>query len=138
MSETMTAEVVTLLEIMNDPDVPTRRRIQCAEYLLSHQSPDEAVNCAHEYLGTVFQNREEELEHRMDAIGVSRKYATARVTTPSIVQLREHKNFIEVSRKDAIERRREILILKGVDPWDFPKDWCSDLEAPDWLPYTPE
>jgi hypothetical protein len=68
---------------------------------------------------------------------VSRKYATPRVTT-SIVHIEDHKAFIEKARREAITRRKMILVLQNIDPLDFSADWCSDLEAPDWTPLTPE
>jgi hypothetical protein len=62
---------------------------------------------------------------------------TAKVSQP-VVRLRDNRDFIEEQRKAAILRRRMILVMKGIEPWDFPKDWDSDLLAPDWIPPRPE
>ena len=129
----MRTPVDTLLQIMQDEQISTRRRIQCAEQLLSHESPTEAVTCAQEYLQTVYNDKEQDLEWRMNAIEVARKYATPRVTT-TVVHIEDHKAYVEKARRDAIFRRRKFLIFKGISPLDFPKDWKSDLMDKDWTP----
>ena len=58
--------------------------------------------------------------------------------TTSIVHIEDHKAFVEKQRQLAITRRKMILVLRDIDPWDFPKDWCDDLKAEDWFPPTPE
>jgi hypothetical protein len=95
------------------------------------------VSCAQQYLETVFQDREQDLEDRMNAIEVSRKFATPRVTT-SVVRMEDNKDFVEEQRRQAILRRRMILVMQGIEPLHFPPDWKSDLLAPDWIPPTPE
>ena len=129
----MSTPVETLLELMQDEEIPTRRRIQAAEALLSHESPPEAVTCAQQYLEKVYDDKEQDLEWRMNAIEVSRKYATPRVTT-TVVHIEDQKAFVEKARRDAIFRRKKFLIFKGILPIYFPSDWKSDLESPDWKP----
>jgi hypothetical protein len=133
----MGTPVDVLLQIMQDDEISTRRRIQAAEAILSHESPPEAVTSAQQYLEKVYDDKEQDLEWRINAIEVSRKYATPRVTT-TVVHIEDQKAYIEKARRDAIFRRRKYLIFKGITPPDFPRDWCSDLKEPDWIPPTPQ
>ena len=73
----------------------------------------------------------------MDALQVARKHEPPK-TSVGVVRLRDNADFIEDQRRSVIWRRKVILSHKGIEPWDFPKDWCDDLKAKDWIPPTPE
>jgi hypothetical protein len=136
--EQITRAMSCLLEILNDEELPVGRRIDAAQALLAFESPPEVADRARRYLLEVFENKDVSIELRMEALQISRKYESARVATASVVQLMDQKSFIEEQRRQAILRRKMILVMKGIAPWDFPKDWKSDLEAEDWIPPTPD
>jgi hypothetical protein len=81
----------------------------------------------------VFENKEASVDLRMEALQVSRKYESAKVSQP-VVRIQDNQDFIEKQRKEAILRRKMILVMKGIEPWNFP----SDLKAKDWIPPTAE
>ena len=58
--------------------------------------------------------------------------------TTTVVHIEDQKAYVEKARRDAIFRRKKYLIFKGIMPPDFPRDWCSDLKEPDWIPPTPQ
>jgi hypothetical protein len=88
---------------------------------------------AREYLIEVFENREEDISDRMDALKASRKAEAAKVN-PKIVHLTRR---TEMDRREAwrtYERwmRRQELIKKTRMP-PLP-GWDDDLLADDYLP----
>ena len=118
---------------MNDADIVTRRRIEAAEQLLDFEAPDDAVVRAREYLVSVFENGDEELADRMDAIKASHKVEAAKVS-PKVVHL---KHRTPVERKEAWReyelsqlRTKIILATRDIPP----KGWDDVLTSPDYLP----
>jgi hypothetical protein len=123
-----------LLEIMGDPELPTRRRMQAAEALLGFEAPVNVINHAREYLASVFENREgEKVEDRMEAAQITRKFEAKKIA-PQTVHLTRRE---EVDRKEAwreyhISQRQIQLVLATMD--HPPPGWDSDLRSPDYLP----
>src|SRR6516164_6485494 len=123
-----------LLEIMGDPELPTRRRMQAAEALLGFEAPVNVINHAREYLASVFENREgEKVEDRMEAAQITRKFEAKKIA-PQTVHLTRRE---EVDRKGAwreyhISQRQIKLVLATMD--HPPKGWDDDLRSPDYLP----
>jgi hypothetical protein len=126
--------VAALLTIMDDTDLRTRRRIEAATQLLDYEAPDEAVLRAREYLVSVFENADEDLADRMDAIKASRKIEAAKVS-PKVVHLHRQTS---VDRKEAWrEYERSKLrsrIIKATGWVPTTPDWDSVLTSPDYLP----
>jgi hypothetical protein len=75
----------------------TRRRIEAAEAVLGYEAPTDAVSRACEYLMSIFDNREEEIGNRMDALKLSRKFEAKKIS-PQTVHLTRRE---EVDRKEA-------------------------------------
>jgi hypothetical protein len=96
---TSTRTIDALLEIMDDTDIVTRLRIDAAEQLLGFEAPDDAVIRAREFLIAVFENKEEPISDRMNALKIARKSEAAKVT-PKIVRL-------EVPARTERDRREE-------------------------------
>jgi hypothetical protein len=131
MNNTRTVDM--LLEIMADTDMATRRRIEAAEHVLSFEAAAEAVNRAREFLISVFDNKEESIADRMDALALSRKFEAKKIA-PQTVHLtrREEADRKEAWREYEIwELRREIIMATLDHP---PKDFDADLRSPDYLP----
>ena len=128
-----TRAVETLLEIMADTDMATRRRIEAAEAILGFEAPTDAVSRAREYLISIFDNREESISDRMDALKLSRKYEAKKIA-PQTVHLTRRE---EVDRKEAWREyeinqlQREIVFATLDHP---PKGWDDALRSPDYLP----
>ena len=74
-----TRTIDTLLEIMADADMATRRRIEAAEAILGYEAPADAVSRAKDFLISVFENREETIGDRMDALQISRKFEAKKI-----------------------------------------------------------
>ena len=128
-----TRTIDTLLEIMADKDLFTRRRIEAADAISGFEAPADAVSHAREFLTSVFENKEEAIGDRMDALQISRKFE-ARKIAPQTVHLtrREETDRKEAWRKHEIgERRWRLILATHQIP---PKGWDSDLRSPDYLP----
>ena len=103
------------------------------EAILGFEAPADAVGRAREYLMSIFENREEAIGDRMDALRMSRKFEAKRIA-PQTVHLTRRE---EVDRKEAwreyeISQRKLKLILATMD--HPPKGWDDDLRSPDYLP----
>jgi len=53
----MSSTINTLLEIMDDPNLFTRRRVEAAEAILGFEAPEGAVVRARDFLVSVFEDR---------------------------------------------------------------------------------
>ena len=128
-----TRTIDTLLEIMADLDMATPRRIEAAEGLLGFEAPAEAVSRARDYLMSVFENREEAISDRMNALKISQRFGSKRIA-PQTVHLTRRE---EVDRKEAwreyeiSQLKLRIILATTQHP---PKGWDDDLQSPDYLP----
>ena len=128
-----TRTVEILLEIMADAELRTHRRIEAAEAILGFEAPAEAVMRAGEFLAQVFENREEEIGDRMDALQISRKFEAKKIAPQTVHISRQS----ELDRKEAWRDyelwclKRDIVMATRDHP---PKGWDDDLRSPDYLP----
>ena len=94
---------------------------------------NDAVSRAREYLMSIFDNREESISDRMDALKLSRKYEAKKIA-PQTVHLTRRE---EVDRREAwreyeiTQLQREIIMATLDHP---PPGWDSVLRRPDYLP----
>ena len=128
-----TRTIEALLEIMADTGMTTLRRIEAAEAILGFEAPTDAVSRAREYLMSIFENREEAIGDRMDALRMSRKFEAKRIA-PQTVHLTRRE---EVDRKEAwreyeINQLQMKIVLATMD--HPPKGWDAELRSPDYLP----
>jgi hypothetical protein len=131
-----TRTIDCLLEIMDEPDFDTHRRIDAAEQLLGFEAPEDVVVRAREFLISIFESKEEGIADRMNALKIARKSEAAKVT-PRIVRLDPPANS-ERDRKEAW-RHYEMSVLKrkiyeatGNTPLAS-SGWC-DAFGDDYLP----
>jgi hypothetical protein len=121
-------------------ELRTRRRIEAAEQLLDYEAPEEAVTRAREYLVSVFEDKNEDLADRMDAIKASRKVEASKVSPPKVVHL--HRPAIDRTAAwreyEKAQLRKRIIKATGTTPpprWDesFGDDYLPP-EGTDWPP----
>jgi hypothetical protein len=128
-----TRTIDALLEIMADADMGTRRRIEAAEAILGYEAPTDTVSRTREFLISVFENKEETISDRMDAMKISQKFGAKKIA-PQTVHLTRHE---EADRKEAwreheISQLKMKIILATMD--HPPKGWDDHLRSPDYLP----
>ena len=127
-----TRAIDALMQIMQDAEVPTRRRIEAAEALLGFEAPPEAVVQARDYLVRVFEDQEEILHDRMDALKLARKFESPKIALPTI-----HTKKQETDRRQAwrayeiAERKLKIVVTTKDTP---PPGWDDDLRADSHMP----
>jgi|SRR6516225_5215755 hypothetical protein len=127
-----TRAIDALMQIMQDAEVPTRRRIEAAEALLGFEAPPEAVVQARDYLVRVFEDQEEILHDRMDALKLARKFESPKIALPTI-----HTKKQETDRRQAwrayeiAERKLKIVVTTKDTP---PPGWDDDLRADSYMP----
>jgi len=86
-----------------------------------------------EFLISVFENKEEAIGDRMDALQLSRKFEAKRVM-PQTVHLtrREESDRKEAWRQYEINQLLREIVLATMD--HPPKGWDAELRSPDYLP----
>jgi hypothetical protein len=127
----MTRAIVAVLQIMSDPDAPLRRRIEAVELLLAYEAPQEAVDQAKVFLTSVFEDAEQRVDDRLDALRLMRKAEAPKITAPTVTAEDARKNR-ELWRQLEIGHRREKLFKAGL--WgDHPKDWADDLLSKNYV-----
>jgi hypothetical protein len=132
-----TRTIDCLLEIMDDTDFGTPRRIDAAEQLLGFEAPEDVVIRAREFLIAVFENKEEGISDRMNALKIARKSEAAKVT-PKIVRLeppaRSERDRREAWREYEISKlKMKIYKATGNTPVGG-SGWADHLTADDYLP----
>lgn len=138
---TSTRTIDALLTIMDDTEMVTRRRIEAAEALLDFEAPDEAVSRAREFLMHVFEDKEEAIADRMDALRASRKAESPKVAQ-KIVRL-EVKKDTEADRREAWRQyeksQLKMKLFQVLPPGTvFPPGWCDHLMGADYVPPVDE
>jgi hypothetical protein len=128
-----TRAINAALQIMSDSIAPMRRRIEAAEALLGFEAPADAVSRAREFLIGVFEDAEQGIDNRMDALQISRKFEAKKIMPQTVHHTRQS----EVDRKEAwreyeISQLQIKIVLATMD--HPPKGWDSDLRSPDYLP----
>jgi hypothetical protein len=140
-----TRTIDTLLEIIGDTDYATHRRVEAAEAILGFESPADAVARAREYLMSVFENREEAIGDRMDALKISQKFGSKKIAPQTVhITRREETDRREAWRTFEIwdRKRRLIAATNKLPPANYADDLLSDEYLPppgaEWPPTTVE
>ena len=110
-----------------------------AEGLLAYEAPPEVVERARAFLETVFEDDEQSVQDRLDAVKLARKFEAAKVAPQTVRTTRGDGDRREAWRRYEIAQRKWKLVLAihNVPP----KGWADDLysdeyEAPDgWPPW---
>ena len=133
---------IDALQIMRDHDgTAPRRRVEAAEHLLDYECPEEVVIECKEFLTSVFEDGEQNVDIRLDALKLARKFEAAKVTPRTVrTSQREEGDRREAWRRYEISQRHWKLSLAIRDT--PPKGWADDLyadtyEAPEgWPPWS--
>ena len=112
---------------MSDEAAPTRRRIEACEGLLAYEAPREVMDLAKEFLVSIFENPNEHVDDRLDALKLMRKAEAPRIRQRTAVPADERADR-ERQREREIARRRLAMMDAGL--WPPPKDWADDLVGP--------
>jgi hypothetical protein len=99
---------------------------------LAYEAPPEAVIQARDYLVRVFEDQEEILHDRMDALKLARKFEAAKVELPTIHTKRQETDRREAWRDYEIKEREWKIVLATRDV--PPKGWADDLYSDDYVP----
>ena len=128
-----TRTIEALLEIMADTGMTTLRRIEAAEAILGFEARADAVSRARDYLMSVFEDGEQNIDLRMDALKISQKFGAKKIA-PQTVHLtrREEADRKEAWRAYEITQLQQKIVLATLD--HPPKGWDSHLLSPDYLP----
>jgi hypothetical protein len=134
-----TRAINALLQIMHDDSetMSARRRIEAAEHLLDYECPEEVrVECK-EFLTSIFEDNEQHVDIRLDALKLARKFEAAKITPRTVRTRGEETDRREKWRRYEIAQRHWKLSLAIMDT--PPKGWADDLYsdayvAPDGCP----
>jgi hypothetical protein len=138
---TNTRAIDALRRIMLDHDgTSPRRRVEAAEHLLDYECPEEVVVECKEFLTSIFEDNEQHVDIRLDALKLVRKFEAAKVPPRTVRTARQDGDRGEAWRRYEISQRHRKLSLAIKDT--PPKGWADDLysdayEAPDdgWPPW---
>jgi hypothetical protein len=113
---TNTRAINALRRIMLDADgTSPRRRVEAAEHLLDYECPEEVrVECK-EFLTSVFEDDEQQVDIRLDALKLARKFEAAKVTPRTIRAARQDGDRREAWRNYEIKQRHWKLSLAIMD-----------------------
>ena len=128
-----TRAVRALVQIMRDPNIFRRKRIEACEGLLGYEAPTDVVELAKEFLASVFEDQDADVSDRLDALALTRKFEAKRIMPQTLhVTRREETDRREAWREYEISQRQIKLVLATMD--HPPKGWDDDLRSPDYLP----
>ena len=135
-----TRAIATLIEIMLNEQISARRRIEACEGLLTYEAPPGAVEHAKSFLESVFEDDEQSVQDRLDAVKLARKFEAAKVALPTVRTARHDTDRREAWRRYEISQRHWNLSLAIKDT--PPPGWADDLysdsyQAPEdgWPPW---
>jgi hypothetical protein len=128
-----TRAIDALRRIMLDESetTPTRRRVEAAEHLLDYECPEEVVVECKEFLTSVFEDNEQHVDIRLDALKLVRKFEAAKVTPRSVRTARQEGDRREAWRRYEISQRHWKLSLAIHDT--PPPGWADDLYSADYV-----
>jgi hypothetical protein len=126
----MTASIAALREIMLDDTISLCDRMEAAEDLLTFEAPADATEEAKAFLTQVFEDSENHVNTRLDALKIIRKAEARKITHPPVSAASEGERR-EEWRKHIWFKRRSKLLDAGFDP--LPAGWDDDL-GEDFVP----
>ena len=128
-----TRAIDALRRIMHDDSdtMPSRRRVEAAEHLLDYECPEEVVIECKEFLTSVFEDSEQHVDIRLDALKLARKFEAAKVAPRTVRTKREETDRTEAWRRYELAQRKWKLVLAIHDV--PPKGWADDLYADDYV-----
>jgi len=130
LEETLTKAIAALLDIMADAEAPLRRRIEAASGLLDYEAPEEAVEVAKAFLTSVFEDADQHVDFRLDALKLMRKAEARKITQPTVSAADDRVNR-EAWRKIEVARRRATMVGAGM--WPPAEGWADDLSPENYV-----
>ena len=128
-----TRAVRALVQIMQDPNIFRRKRIEACEGLLSYEAPPDVTKLAKEFLASVFEDQEADVSERLDAITLTRKFEAKRIMPQTVhVTQRNELDRKEAWREYELGQLQAKIVLATLD--HPPEGWDGDLRSPDYLP----
>jgi hypothetical protein len=128
----MPASVEALCEIiLNAENNSLHNRMTAAEQLLLFEAPADAAELARTFLTDVFEDPDNHVNQRLEALKIIRRSEARKITQPDQGVLSEHERLEEWRRLLMFERQIKI-IKAGI--WPLPKGWADDLKSPDFVP----
>ena len=129
-----TRVIEALRQIMHDDSetMSTRRRVEAAEHLLDYECPEEVVVECKEFLTSIFEDDEQHVDIRLDALKLARKFEAAKVTPRTIRAARQDGDRREAWRNYEIKQRHWKLSLAIKDT--PPRGWADDLYSDSYEP----
>lgn len=126
----MTRAIAALLDIMGDADAPLKRRIEATEGILQYDAPEAAVEAAKHFLTSVFEDSEQVVELRLDALKLMRKAEAPRITQPAVSSAEEREN--REKWRDIEMGLRRVKISSAGLTWG--PGWADDLMSDTYKP----
>jgi hypothetical protein len=128
-----TRAIRALVQIVQDPNIFRRKRIEACEGLIGYEAPQNVVDLAKEFLASVFEDQEADVADRLDALTLTRKFEAKRIMPQTVHLTRQSEaDRKEAWRKHEIDERLMKIVMATMD--HPPKGWDSDLRSPDYLP----
>jgi hypothetical protein len=127
-----TRAIAALIDIMSDPEAPLRRRIEATAGLLDYEATAEAVEVAKVFLTSIFEDREQHVDDRLDALKLMRRAESAKIVRRPVREVPRER--VEHFRWMETMHRKAALIDAGV--WPLPEGWDADLESADYVPVS--
>jgi hypothetical protein len=129
---TNTRAINALPRIMLDHDgTAPRRRVEAAEHLLDYECPEEVRVERKEFLTSIFEDNEQHVDIRLDALKLMRKFEAPKVTPKTIRATRSEGDRREAWRNYEINQRhwKLSLAIRNTPP----KGWADDLYSADYV-----
>jgi hypothetical protein len=127
----MTASLEALCEIiLDDENKSLRSRMLAAEQLLSFEAPADAAELAKGFLTEVFEDDENHVGQRLEALKIILRAEARKITQPTNAANEAERR--EAWRKELMKWRRRKIRDAGI--WPLPEGWDDDLKGPDFVP----
>jgi hypothetical protein len=129
----MSKSVAALSDIILNDEVPLASRMIAAEQLLSYEAPADAAEEAKRFLESIFEDAENHVATRLEALKIIRKSEARRIAQPTVsaTAMTEDER-VAAWRNELKGQRQTRLIEAGI--WPLPKGWADDLSSPDFVP----
>jgi hypothetical protein len=129
----MSKSVQALRNIIVNEENPLASRMTAAEQLLSYEAPTDAAEEARGFLESIFDDAENHVATRLEALKIIRKSEARRIAQPTVsASPMTEDERVAAWRNELKGQRQTKLIEAGI--WPLPKGWAADLSSPDFVP----
>jgi hypothetical protein len=128
----MSKSVAALRDIILNEEVPLASRMIAAEQILTFEAPTDAAEEARRFLESIFEDAENHVATRLEALKVIRKSEARRIAQPTVsASPMTEDERVAAWRNELKGQRQTKLIEAGI--WPLPKGWAADLSSPDFV-----